>query len=95
MKRSERIYKQSREHFWFAILSLVVCVASASWASTAFLSDGGSPGGLLVVAAVGALIIALMAFVAFVGMIMEAIHLNYLGAQEESEEWKKSIRPKL
>jgi hypothetical protein len=73
------------------MLSLVLSVAGASWASTAFLSDSESPGGWFVVAAVGALMASILAFIVFIWLLMEAIRLGYVARSEVAAEnnWKR------
>jgi hypothetical protein len=95
MKRSEKLSSHARQHAMRSIMILVVSATSGVWASTAFLNDGGHPGGWYAVVAVGALALALLGALTAVLLMAEALRLIELSRMEARWEWEREIRPKF
>ena len=93
MKRSERLFRQSRECGVMAVVTLMASVSIVCWVPMSILSGCQHPGGMLLAVGMGAL--GLTGLVMTFHLTAEALRLSRLGYRETRWEWHREVRPKL
>jgi len=92
MKKSEKTASEAAQHAWMALLSFAATVAIACGVPSVILSGNGSPSGLAVAVALGALVVALFGLSAAIVLTLESIRLARKSIRESRHEYHRAVR---
>ncbi len=93
MKRSERLFRQSREYGVMSVITLMASVAIVSWVPMSILSGDMRSWGALITVGMGAFGLIGIALAFHLGA--EACRLSRMGYKETRWEWQREVRPRL